>query len=534
MIRGLFVFLLLTLVCACAAQPGRPSAPTRIVSLSVVTDEILLSLVPRERVVGVSPYAADALNSHVSTLAKGIPAVQREDTDAILSLQPDLVLSSTRTPKEVEDRLRRARVRVARVVTPKGVDDIEAGIRLVAEAVQEAEKGEALIAEMARQAHELERLPAVGLRALYYTAGGWTAGRKTSIDVVLRSAGLKNAADLEGHRPVSLEWVLKTNPDLILVGAGYRGWEGFAASLGRDPRYAPLAAVQRGWVIELPARDLFAISHFTTKASRELRAQMMQHGILGKPERIVPLTLSASEMLVDLVPRERIAALHEIAGSRAYSNIRDRIEGIRLIAPDVEEVIALRPDLVIVASYARQEFLHQLQQATLRVVSFTEFQDVEAILGNILLLGDLVGEPERAEEMVQQARQAIQTVRSAIPRGVVPPRVLSLGEAWTVAGKDTGFHSLLSLAGARNLAAEQGIEGFGTISAEQLVLWDPDLIVVGKEPDSGLSLKQSLRSDPALASLRDKRIVEIPSPYFSCVSQHIVAGLREIVGEVYR
>lgn len=80
---------------------------------------------------------------------------------------------------------------------------------------------------------------------------------------------------------------------------------------------------------------------------------MMQHGILGKPERIVPLTLSASEMLVDLVPRERIAALHEIAGSRAYSNIRDRIEGIRLIAPDVEEVIALRPDLVIVASYAR-------------------------------------------------------------------------------------------------------------------------------------------------------------------------------------
>ncbi|MGH8651522.1 MAG: ABC transporter substrate-binding protein [Gammaproteobacteria bacterium] len=167
--------------------------------------------------------AADALNSHVSTLAKGIPAVQREDTDAILSLQPDLVLSSTRTPKEVEDRLRRARVRVARVVTPKGVDDIEAGIRLVAEAVQEAEKGEALIAEMARQAHELERLPAVGLRALYYTAGGWTAGRKTSIDVVLRSAGLKNAADLEGHRPVSLEWVLKTNPDLILVGAGYEG-----------------------------------------------------------------------------------------------------------------------------------------------------------------------------------------------------------------------------------------------------------------------------------------------------------------------
>ncbi len=531
MIRGLFVLIF---VCACTAQPGRPSAPTRIVSLSVVTDEILLSLVPRERVVGVSPDAADALKSHVSTLAKEIPAVRREDTDAILSLQPDLVLSSTRTPKEVEDPLRRARVRIARVATPKGVDDIEAAIRLVAEAVQEAEKGEALIAEMARQARELERLPAMSLRALYYTAGGWTAGRKTSIDMVLRYAGLKNAADLEGHRPVSLEWVLKANPDLILVGAGYREGVGFARSLGRDPRYAPLAAVRRGWVIELPARDLFAISHFTTKASRELRAQMMRHGILEKPQRIVPLTLSASEMLVDLVPRERIAALHEIADSRSYSNIRDRIAGIRLIAPDVEQVIALRPDLVIVASYARQEFLHQLQQATLPAVSFTEFQDLEAIFGNILLLGDLVGEPERAEQMVRQARQAIQTVRSAIPRGVVPPRVLSLGEAWTVAGKDTGFHSLLSLAGARNLAAEEGIEGFGTISAEQLVLWDPDLIVMGKEPDSGLSLKQSLRADPALASLRDTRIVEIPSAHFSCVSQYMVAGLREIVGEIYR
>ena len=279
-------------------------------------------------------------------------------------------------------------------------------------------------------------------------------------------------------------------------------------------------------VVAVAVAALLLVATFRSTSAR-------QPSIPAKPKKIVSLTLASSEILIDLVPPERITALHRIAADSSHSNIRERAKQFRLVGSDLEQIVALEPDLVIIASYSTKEFVEQLRRAGLPLYTVTEFDDVDSICRSIEALGKAVGEPERVREMVAHMRSEIEAIRRKIPANRPPKQVISLAQSGTTAGRRTSFDALINLAGARNVAAEQGIEMFGTISAEQVVAWDPDVIVVGKDPDTGSSLKARLLTDGAYATLRSRKIIEVPYPHLTCVSQYIVEGLRDLVEGLY-
>jgi iron complex transport system substrate-binding protein len=68
-----------------------PRKPTRIVSVTLATDEILLALVEPSRLLGVTYLAVDARLSNMTQEAAAVPYKIRADPEQIISLQPDLV-----------------------------------------------------------------------------------------------------------------------------------------------------------------------------------------------------------------------------------------------------------------------------------------------------------------------------------------------------------------------------------------------------------------------------------------------------------
>ena len=58
--------------------------------------------------------------------------------------------------------------------------------------------------------------------------------------------------------------------------------------------------------------------------------------------------------------------------------------------------------------------------------------------------------------------------------------------------------------------------------------------MVGVNPESGESMKAAIHANAVYAPLRNKRIIEIPYPRFSSVSQYIVGGLDDLVRGLYR
>ena len=253
-----------------------------------------------------------------------------------------------------------------------------------------------------------------------------------------------------------------------------------------------------------------------------------------KPARLIAMTLATAEMLMALAPREKIVGLHKLAGHRGYSNVADKVGGIPLIESTPERIIALRPDMVFVASYSSAEFLDHLRVAGVPVSKFSSFSGVEDVFKNIEKMGRLIGEQEKARRLITGAREEIRAIRARIPKNTKPPRILTLVRGGWVTGSHTSHDALIRLAGGENVAAERGIRGARRISAERAIAWNPDVIMVGVNPESGKSMKAAIRTNGVYAPLRDKKIVEIPYPRFSSVSQYIVDGLGDLVRGLYR
>ena len=253
-----------------------------------------------------------------------------------------------------------------------------------------------------------------------------------------------------------------------------------------------------------------------------------------KPERLIAMTLATAEMLLALAPRERIVGLHKLAGHPGYSNVADKVGNIPLIASAPERIIALRPDMVFVASYSSAAFLNHLRAAKVPVSKFSAFSGVEDVFASIEKMGRLIGEETIAQKLIKDAREKIRAIRARIPPDAKPPRILTMVKGGWVTGEGTSHDVLIRLAGGENVAAERGIRGARRVSAERIIAWDPDVIMVGANPESGAGMKDLIRANGVYAPLREKKIVEIPYPRFSSVSQYITGALDDLVRGLYR
>ncbi len=256
--------------------------------------------------------------------------------------------------------------------------------------------------------------------------------------------------------------------------------------------------------------------------------------VAGKPARLIAMTLATAEMLLALAPRERIVGLHKLAGHPGYSNVADEARGIPLITSVPERIIALRPDMVFAASYSSATFLDHLRKTGVPVSIFSSFSDVDDVFAAIERMGRLIGEEAKAQKLVADARGRIRAIRARIPTDAKPPRILSLVQGGWVTGAETSHDALIRLADGVNVATERGIRGARRVSAERIIAWNPDVIMVGVNPGSGTSMRDAIRANAVYAPLRTKKIVEIPYPRFSSVSQYIIDGLDDLVRGLYR
>lgn len=198
----------------------------------------------------------------------------------------------------------------------------------------------------------------------------------------------------------------------------------------------------------------------------------------AQPERMVSTNLPTDEILLALVSPARIEAVSYFADHAAISNVRREARSVpHRVRGAAEPILALQPDLVFAFPFGQGDTETLLRQAGVPVVHVPGADRLEDIRTNVRRIGDLVGEPERAEALVDGMNRTLAAVRSRV-RGAPRPRALLWHVTGTTAGADTLFDDLVRVAGGANAAAEAGIAGLATLPLERVLAIDPDVVFV--------------------------------------------------------
>jgi iron complex transport system substrate-binding protein len=219
------------------------------------------------------------------------------------------------------------------------------------------------------------------------------------------------------------------------------------------------------------------------------------------PQRIVSLLPSLTETVCDLGACERIVATDR------WSNWPARIQGLPKVGglddPNIELIVAQRPDLVLVAPSSR--LAGRLRGLGLSVAEFdaNTLAQAEHVMRQVAAL---LGMPERGVERWQALEAGLDAAAAQVPAAARGQRVyFEISSTPFAAGEASFIGQVLSRLGARHaVPAELG--PFPKLNPEYLVKADPDLIIVSVQDAPGLSQRPGWSGMKAVAGAAKGRV----------------------------
>ena len=216
--RGLGAWLLL-LSWFWSLQLTAASAPERVVSINLCTDQLLLMLASPEQIASVSHLATDPDSSFMADRASAYP-LNHARLEELLALSPDLILANPYSPRSVVVFMRKLGYRVEEFAMAESIGDIRRNIERMAALLGAEARGKAMVDEMERRLGEVEGHHGPRPKGMFYQPRGYTSGSRTLQDDALEAAGWQNLAKLmgiEGYRAVDLESLLLAAPDQLFT-----------------------------------------------------------------------------------------------------------------------------------------------------------------------------------------------------------------------------------------------------------------------------------------------------------------------------
>ena len=236
---------------------------------------------------------------------------------------------------------------------------------------------------------------------------------------------------------------------------------------------------------------------------------------------------SASEILFALGAQDRLVGVTDFCDFPPAARQKPRVGG--MVAPSLEAIVALRPDVVVVTPAGNSdETLAQLERLRLAIFAVNPTGVGEA-LDLIGRLGALAGRSAEAARITAALARRIQEVKARVaplPR----PRVLYVvwPEPLIVPGRGSVVSELIALAGGQSVTADGG-QGYPRYSVEAALAKGPEVILLarhgvqaralGREPWDRLS---------SLPAIRAGRIHAVDGDVLHRYGPRLIDGLEEL------
>ena len=202
------------------------------------------------------------------------------------------------------------------------------------------------------------------------------------------------------------------------------------------------------------------------------------------PQRIVSLTPSNTEILFALGLEDRIVGVTDYCDYPEEAKTKASIGGF--YTPDIEKIISLSPDLVLAETNHEAEVVLQLEKYGIPVIVLKPSTLNEALSG-IALVGEVTRSHEEAVSLVNSLVARIQAIDEKIvelPESEKPTVFyLTWHDPLISVGSGNIADDLITRAGGINIF--HSLETFPTVSLEEIINADPDVIIAGVGMGSG-------------------------------------------------
>ncbi len=250
----------------------------------------------------------------------------------------------------------------------------------------------------------------------------------------------------------------------------------------------------------------------------------------GTPQRIVSLDLCADQLLIDLVPRGRIAALTHLAGDASVSAVAEKARGLPVTHGQAEDVLRRDPDLVLAGPYGVSATVALLKRMGRRVVTVPLASDLDGVRRAVEVVAEAAGETDAGKAAIAQfdARLAVVAESAKGGRGPSPSAlVYQVGGSTSVEG--TLADAALVAAGFRNAARRYPHARTSQVPLEAIIADPPDLMVLSSAPQAYRTPVADNLRHPVLAALsRQVPVIELPWRQWLCGTPHVMDAIESL------
>jgi len=254
--------------------------------------------------------------------------------------------------------------------------------------------------------------------------------------------------------------------------------------------------------------------------------------LAAPPARIVSLVPSVTEILYALKAEDMLVGVTDFCDFPPEARRKPSVGG--MVAPSLEVIAALRPDLVIATTEGtREDTFTQLTRLGIPVylVAVHRVAEVKAL---IVRLGGLTGRQAAAGSIVTRLEQRIEAVTKAVSSRD-RPRVLYVlwPEPLIVPGRDTIVTELIQLAGGRSLTADDP-DSWPRYSLEAAVAGRPEVILLANHgAGTGAIAEEKWRRLGDLPAVKAGRLRSVNGDLLHRYGPRVADGLEQLARAIH-
>lgn len=263
-----------------------------------------------------------------------------------------------------------------------------------------------------------------------------------------------------------------------------------------------------------------------------------------KPQRIVSYSISTDEILLDMLPADRIIAVTHFADDPMISNVSDKCKLVpyRVNSTSAETIMSWNPDLIIVPDFVKPDIIQTLRDLNMQVYVYETPHTIEEVKKAINNIAFLTGDSNAALPLIDGMDKKLKSVEEKLENLNISEqkRVAFMRDDGVYYSDKTSFRDVCQHAKVYDVTKDIQYSGSGHLNQEEIVRLNPDVFIIADWNYDGKhyteNMKNSILKNPAYENTnagQDQNVIALKGANILCVSQYMADAVVEMAKKVY-